>query len=346
MRPRTKSGIAFAFVMAVVSLTAHARDESGALALILTPNNGVPAIIIPGGSFDARLRRQASLKLLSEDTAFDLDAAWRDCPDGTVAATVRIPDEVSPGPYTLEAAADAQADWNVRAVYVFAAFPSEYRIAHVTDTHAGRKDSPVPAKAAMKAVFAAVNRENPALTLVTGDLTHDGTPEQFLEFLEALDQCQSPTFVCPGNHDRTGLTYENVFGPLTYAFRFGEDGFLGFDTKDFRIADEIGVQDGELEVLRRALKPSRWSIGFTHRYDPGMGMRAQLILFVDNPLDRLLFGHYHRTAKEDEDKVPWGTTAITMTPAALDGAFRMLSVSPQRIEEGPVIQVEPKPNKR
>ncbi|OQB27423.1 MAG: hypothetical protein BWY09_03190 [Candidatus Hydrogenedentes bacterium ADurb.Bin179] len=90
-------------------------------------------------------------------------------------------------------------------------------------------------------------------------------------------------------------------------------------------------QNGLLHLYRRQLRASRWSIGFTHRYDVSMGMRAQLSLFVDDPLDYLVYGHYHREPGEG-DGIPWGNTRHIMTPAAVDGKMRFLLVDAEGVK--------------
>ena len=62
-----------------------------------------------------------------------------------------------------------------------------------------------------------------------------------------------------------------------------------------------------------------------HRYDPAMSMRSQLVLFVDDPLDFLMFGHWH--SESEEKRVPWRTTPLVVTPAAFDGAWRLILVT-------------------
>jgi hypothetical protein len=131
--------------------------------------------------------------------------------------------------------------------------------------------------------------------------------------------------VCAGNHDRKELNYEKTFGPLVYSFTYGPDGYLVFDTKDFLTAGQLDPQMADLQRLRRKIKPSRWSIGATHRYEPTMSMRSQLTLFVDDPLDVLLFGHWHR--ESEQSHVPWGTTPIVATPAAVDNTWRLVLVT-------------------
>ena len=244
-------------------------------------------------------------------------------------------EDAKPGCYTLEADAGGRVDVNARSVYVREFFPTRYLFAHVTDTHIGSGRHPRPAADIMRDIVKAVNEAGPAFVLITGDLTEDGTMDQFRTFLEIMDGCAAPTYVCAGNHDRLALHYERVFGPPAYMFCFGQDGYISFDTKDFIMADELGAQDAGLELFRRAIKPARWSIGFTHRYERMMGMRSQLTLFADNPLDHLIFGHKHRANEEGENAVPWGATSITITPAAVDGMMRLFEISAGDIKPHP-----------
>ena len=60
-------------------------------------------------------------------------------------------------------------------------------------------------------------------------------------------------------------------------------------------------------------------------------MRTQLTLFVDNPLDHFFYGHTHRANRPGQDRVPWGTTPITITPAAINGMIRYVDITPEKI---------------
>ncbi|MCP4640314.1 MAG: hypothetical protein GY851_07780 [bacterium] len=331
-----KRAVAF-IILALGAASAGARGPNGALDVIVTPNNGVPVIVAPGEPFDALLTERASLRLTSEGAARALDVEWTDgLPGGFVRARCSVAKTAAPGAYSLEADADGRKDVNVRAVYVRKEFPKTYTFAHLTDTHVGSDRHPRASEDIMTAVIDAINEAEPAFVLITGDVTENGEMDHFRSLLGLMDACTVPTFVCPGNHDRQSDHYERVFGPRAYAFRFGLDGYLAFDTKDYRIADDLDTQIADLQLLRREIKSVRWSIGFTHRFAMDMGMRTQLILFVDDPLDHILFGHYHRANKKDEDEVPWGDTGLTMTPAGIDGAMRFMQVSPRGVEAGPV----------
>ena len=336
-RARARLGL-LAFFLAAA---AAARQPDGTLAIIQTPNNGIPAIVIPGGVFDAVLTQRADLKLAGKEPAPAVTIEWTNLPGGRARAHCTVAADAVPGAYALEAAG---GDRNERAVFVVAEMPDTYLVAHLTDTHVGSIRETRPAADIFRDAMKAANDAQPAFVIVTGDLTDDGEMEQFREFLDILDTCAAPTFVCPGNHDRKGLNYETVFGPTTYMFRFGPDGYLSFDTKDFIPADELLGQDGDLEVYRRAIRSARWSIGLTHRIEPTMGMRCPIALFVDDPLDHVIFGHWHRANTESEKTVPWGNTRMTVTPATADGFIRLFEISGKGIkarEPQRVVAMEP-----
>lgn len=323
-----------------IAANAAARAPDGILALIQSPNNGIPALVTPGGTFDALLTERAALRLVAKDSVAELQPEWTELPGGRVKARCVVVATTPPGAYSLVADTGQQSDSNVRAVFVVEGFPDSYAFAHITDTHIGSNRATPRADVMLKHLLQGINDQEVSFVLVTGDLTDTGDPEQFRTFCQILDTCRHPTFVCPGNHDRQAQYYEHFFGALTYMFWFGQDGYLSFDTKDYVIADDLGPQDADLEVFRRAIKRARWSLGFTHRYDPDMGMRSQIVLFVDDPLDALIFGHWHRENREDESRVPWaaprapmsaGATRILVTPAAFNGAFRLIDVTPRGI---------------
>ncbi len=338
LRQRIWMGRVFFLLLLTAAAGIEARENDGTLGLIQTPNNGVPAIVFAGKTFDAVLTARAELKLAAADKEYPVTAEFAPLPGGRYRATCSLPPDAPAGTYSLLATADGKSDRNDRAVFVRAESPEYYVIGHLSDTHVGREGL----DAAARGVLDALNQSEAAFVIVTGDLTDHGEPEQYRAFLGILDTCKLPTFVCPGNHDRKADNYEQFFGPLTYMFTFGPDGYLAFDTMDYAIADDLGPQNGLLEIYRRALKPCRWSVGLTHRYDPAMGMRSQLILFIDNPLDFLLFGHWHRENTQEEKTVPWGGTRISVVPAALDGQFRLLDMTARGLLPRPVQKIEAK----
>lgn len=312
-------------ISGLAGIPAMARNADGTLGLILIPNNGIPAIMDPQGTFEAVLEEEAALSLSNGSGEWPLAVDWSRRPDGKSLGLCHLETPIPAGAYTLQAKAGDRTDSNLRSIYVLEAFPEAYQVAHITDIHTGTTRHTRPDEEIIAEVIEAINASEAAFALVTGDLTENGEPEQFRDFLALLDTCRLPTFVVPGNHDRQDSHYQHFFGPLTYRFFFGPDGYLAFDTKDFMIADEMSGQDGLLHLYRRQMRAARWSIGFTHRYDVTMGVRAQITLFVDDPLDYIVCGHTHREPGE-QDGIPWGSTRLVMTPAAIDGKLRFLKV--------------------
>ena len=328
-------------IFILVAAPAFARDTQGMLDVIRIPNNGIPVILQQGGAFEAVLIARGELSLRAGDHAYPLSAEWSGETGGMQRARCTLPTELPAGAYALEWKTPEKTDTNLRSVYVLETFPEYYVIAHLSDTHLGKeRPGKRPSEDINMDLVQKINATEAAFVAITGDLTETGAPEQFQAFLRVIDTCALPTFVCPGNHDRQDLNYERYFGPTEYAFTYGKDGYLSYDTKDLITADELCPQDGRLEVLRRALKPCRWSIGLTHRYEPMQGMRSQLVLFVDNPLDYLLFGHWHHENSPDQPTVPWGTTKITVVPAAVNGAYRLIDVTAKGLLPRPYMEVD------
>jgi 3',5'-cyclic AMP phosphodiesterase CpdA len=68
---------------------------------------------------------------------------------------------------------------------------------HVSDLHAGRRETPGLADA----LGALVEQVSPELVLATGDLAHRGRPEQLGVARDLLGGLGPPFLVVPGNHD-------------------------------------------------------------------------------------------------------------------------------------------------
>jgi len=313
-------------VLLLVCASAWARDPDGALALIRTPSNTAPALVRPGDTFDVTLRREARLRLVAGERTFDLPATWIPGLGDTVHGTCRVPADVPPGMYALETASAEGDDATPRAVHVVSEFPATYTVAHLADPRIGAHDHARSAEAIFRDVLEAVNASDAHFAIISGALTEHGEPGEFRAFLDAIDTCAVPTFVCPTG--RAGLSCERAFGARSFAFSFGEDGYLAFDVDATGMLGALGRQAADLQRLRRRIKPARWSIGFTHRIDPRMALRNQIALFIDNPLDCVLTA---AAGDEPPDRVAWGTTRLAATPASANGSMRLFDVAPQGI---------------
>lgn len=327
---------ALIFLLLAMALPAVARNPDGTLGLLITPNDGVPALLAGEVSFEATATAESALTIIRDGQRWPVAVTWSPLPGGRFRGQCTAPTDLPHGLYALEAAAGDALDRTPRALAVLPPPGDVYTFVHLSDTHIGSERHKRPSRDILRDCIAAVNQAGAAFCVITGDLTQSGLSAEFQGFLEQLDGCQIPTFVCPGNHDREALNYERFFGPLVYTFTFGRDAFLSFDTKDFYTAPDLGPQPGDIELARRVVQPARWRIGLTHRYEPNQGMRSQLSLFVDAPLDYLLFGHWHRENTPEERGVPWGRTRISVVPAGIDGKLRVIDATPQGLHLRPV----------
>lgn len=299
-------------VVLIVLLTpilAFAREQNGALDLIRSPHNARPTLVLQGETFSVELLEEATLLLRSGEQTIPLTATWTRLPGGNVTGECRVPSGVAAGTYTLEATSPTRADQNTRSVYIYDAFPENYRIAHIAEA-AASSDS-------LRKALRTTNESGAAFVLITAPFANTDTRESLQAFSDALDQSTVPTFVCPQRIDQNGDLYTAFFGATPYAFRFGKDAYLAFDAGGAPAAEHR---------LRRQVRPARWSIGFTPRYDATMNMRSQLTLFVDDPLDVLITG---AATRAEQSTIPWG---LTDRIATVGSGIRLIEVSERGVE--------------
>lgn len=99
------------------------------------------------------------------------------------------------------------------------------RILHVSDLHAGRRDTP----GLGEALTALVDEIDPELVIATGDLAHRGRSDQFERARTLLTGLGRPLLAVPGNHDipyafpgrfsRPWREFEAAFGAAEPAYR-------------------------------------------------------------------------------------------------------------------------------
>ncbi|MFX1319141.1 MAG: metallophosphoesterase family protein [Promethearchaeota archaeon] len=90
---------------------------------------------------------------------------------------------------------------------------AKHTIIQISDLHVGesgyRKDMIVSA-------VDEINKMNPNLVMVCGDLTWNGVREQFIEARDILQNIEAPIIHTMGNHDASNvgyMTFEELFGP-------------------------------------------------------------------------------------------------------------------------------------
>jgi 3',5'-cyclic AMP phosphodiesterase CpdA len=188
-------------------------------------------------------------------------------------------------------------------------------LVHLSDLHFGRVDPRL-----LKPLTALVNRTQPDVIAVSGDLTQRAKPEQFEEAKAWLQTLTAPKVVVPGNHDVPYYrVWERVLSPLDNFRRhfhhevepeFIDDELAVIGINSARSLTFKGgrINEAQLERLRRLLAPlpkDMLKVVVTHHpfslpegadEDDLIG-RAKLAMdtFHELGVDLLLAGHMHTT---------------------------------------------------
>lgn len=316
------------FLLALImAMPAFARGPSGELDQLITPNEGRCALVAPGESFEVVAKQEGGITLVG-DATYALESSWGEA-DGFQHATCIVGDDVAPGVYAIELATADGTDRTERSVYVVKDVPETYVAVHITDLHLGSTSNGRPVTDIAAELAATLSASPIQLVLVTGEITADGTSGQYKEAISFLTSLEKPAIVCPGEGD--GAAFERYFGPVPFAARVGQDNFLALDSRVQPVGANETYQSGAAARMRDRIKPGRWSIGLTHYYGPRWDPRFTIALFADDALDHLFAGYYHRENRAGEKRVIWGTTPLTMTPAASDGAVRFVEIGARGI---------------
>lgn len=227
------------------------------------------------------------------------------------------------------------------------------RIAQVSDIHCGTPTFDAPL---MRRVVDRVNRMEPDLVLVVGDLTAEGYPWEFDEAAEWVARFEAPTVVVPGNHDSRNLGYlhfQRLFGERFVrwrqafephrAERLGTTGLTVVavdssepDTNEGRIGREW------YEWVRKQFsEPDDFKIFTLHHHVvsiPGTGRERNVItdagdlleVLTSLDLDMVISGHKH---------VPffWGLHGMLISNSSTAATHRVRGLTPPSWNE---IQVD------
>lgn len=323
----------------VGSLAAYGRGLDGTLDLIRLPSSTVPVIVKAGEHFDLTIASSASVAAMrvalyqGPDQKVVFTHAATEPPmqpkEGLLTVQITVPPDTAPGVYGLSARVNPgrRNDTSERAVKVVGDWPASYRFAHVTDVHIGRADPPLRDEV-FRRTAAEINRLGVDFVLLTGDLTDNGTPEQFRRFVEILDNFDAPTFAVPGNHDRGGGAapggddiYGRYCGPGNFAFDFGTHRYLGLDTS---WQEEFLIPPGQRAWLEAQLERPQPSFGavFSHRISASEYPYFQEQLPARN-YRLFLYGHTHN------DGIKWiGPKRLILlnTSQELNGTYDVMKI--------------------
>ena len=189
------------------------------------------------------------------------------------------------------------------------------RILHVSDLHVGARNA-VQAEWALTPL---VERFDPELVLVTGDLTHRGRPAEHENAAHLLRELEKPLLVVPGNHDiplmiparftRTFKAFEQVWDTTepvyrserivaaglnsVRAWRHQSGGIRGVQLK--RAADVLRNADSRalrVAALHHHLIGAPWR----SRKKPVARRNRVLASLVDAGAELIVAGHIHQGA--------------------------------------------------
>lgn len=194
-------------------------------------------------------------------------------------------------------------------------------IAHLSDLHITAPGTLYQGKIGTArmagAAVAAVNALAPApdAVICTGDLTENGSPEEYAAAAAILDRLRAPLFVIPGNHDEreafrsafAGAGYLPPTGPLHYAAAAGDLRLVHLDcTVPGRHHGEAGEEGLAWLEDTLAAEPDSKTFVMMHHHPVASGIRdldayANLsgpeiaaVLRRHPQVERVLFGHIHR----------------------------------------------------
>jgi Icc protein len=154
-----------------------------------------------------------------------------------------------------------------------------------------------------------VNRMNPAVVVVSGDLTDAGYREEFEEAAEFIDRIQCDhIMVIPGNHDARNVGYlhfERLFGERRSVLDLDEVILVGVDSSEPDLNDgQVGREHYEFITETFSEAEGKLKIFVVHHHLiplPGTGRERNIVFDAGDVLQRLvdvgvnlvLSGHKH-----------------------------------------------------
>lgn len=187
------------------------------------------------------------------------------------------------------------------------------KIVHISDVHFGRIDP-----ATVEPLVAAVNRVQPDVVVISGDLTQRARPEQFADARDFLKSLPGPQLVVPGNHDVPLYDVWSRFAAPLVRYRsyicdelnphFADDEICiqGLNTARSLTWKNGRISEAQIELLRKSFStaaPQAIKILVTHhpldlprRFGDDElvgGAQAAMTAAAESGVDVLMAGHYH-----------------------------------------------------
>lgn len=221
------------------------------------------------------------------------------------------------------------------------------KIAHISDIHFNY-GTDFNEKVYEKAVKI-LNKINPDLVFISGDLTTDGLLSEYDLAKEKIKEIKLKPLVVPGNHDERNLGFKlfrEVFGETDFIKTFDQVNLVALASSE-PDKDDGRLGRGRHERIQQAIKKKNKMtvIGFHHHLIPvpNSGREANIIedagetldIILKNEIPLVLMGHRH---------VPWavkihktllvnaGTFSCNRTRAHLSNTFNIIDINKNKIE--------------
>ncbi len=160
-----------------------------------------------------------------------------------------------------------------------------------------------------------INKTNVDFTVVTGDLSNEGSDAELLAVKRALDKLIRPCYVLPGNHETNwaesaGLTFNKLWGNDRFLFENNGYLFVGLNTGPYMKMGDGYVKQEDLLWLKRQLQQKRMKnevlISFAHYpLADGLDNWVQVTDLLKSFDCRIVFcGHGHQLALFNFNGIP------------------------------------------
>jgi len=215
-------------IVSLLSVSAHGYTWADTLTIIQKPILNVPALVEPGGEFEAWLKSPSATadwqgELLLNGINYPLSKTFQMYLNayGVWAVTFRTMENLPLELYDFRVYNTEYSDISQHAVSVDWETPGNYQFAIICDSHlptVGYWTSPEPDSSVipdMLAVYDDLAIINPRFILHLGDLTDQGYMEEYQgrhqmgRAQEVLAQSPAPIFLIAGNHDVGGCNSPN-----------------------------------------------------------------------------------------------------------------------------------------
>jgi len=286
------------------------------------PRPGYPAVVVPGGILEVGASAEGTLSLEGAASSGPLEATWSPGTGTTRIGRAVVPEGTVPGRYAVQLAGAAATAQRAGSVHVLEAFPEDYAIAIVRGVSSDDATGTLPVFPAD--LNARLSAESAHLAIFLGALTREGSVEEYQALEALLLASDVPVYLCPDPTEARQSAFRNHFGDRIHGVTFGRDGYLLLGAGLMDSDPQTHARLGEAHRLRRALRASRWSVGVAGAYGLDWDLRAQVALFVDDPLNYLIAGS---APVELGAALPWGKTDFALPVDPAQGPVTVLTVT-------------------